>query len=146
MKYSTLIAVVAIVKAEEGVTCGSVDDWTASTETDVTGATDDAEACGAAITTLAEADSDNDWCGHAITSTEDDTATTVCDAWTIATADGNDARAETADTPDETPSVANEAWAWTAGVAMDDFLEGEDSANMITAAVAAVATIAAVAF
>merc|ERR1712127_165352 len=151
MKYATLIALVAIVKAEEGVTCDesgiiSDDSWVISEDATVTGATDDAEACGVALTTAAEADTDNDWCGHAITTTTDGTPATVCNGWTLATAEGNDARVETADTPDADAPVANEAWAWTAGVAMEDFIVAdEDAANMITAAVAAVATIAAVA-
>ena len=71
-----------------------------------------------------------------------------------ATAADADIREEAANTD----TVTNEAWAWGAAVALEDFIEAEeedeeeddeeedDGANMITAAFAAVATVAAVAF
>ena len=63
MKYATLIALVATVKAEEGVLCGSDETWTATTDTDGTlTATTDSAGCKTALDALA-VDTANDYCG-----------------------------------------------------------------------------------
>lgn len=168
MKFATLIALVATINAEKGVVCDDtkVTDWTASADATITGAAD-AKACGEAATKLAEADKENDTCAHAATSGKvdavvaDDAATppvvaadevpakTTCALWTKVTADeAQDIRVAKADDTTSSPTMAYEAWSWDAGVAMDALVAGADgdNAKMITSAIAAVATIAAVAF
>merc|ERR1712127_514291 len=151
MKFATLIALTATVTAETGVTCVSADGWAAVTD-DLSAATDKA-TCGEAVTAIAvlEANVGNDYCAHAITtSAVDADAAFECAMLFIATADeAQDIRKATEDTPDASPAVQNEAWAWDAGVALDALVAAEgdaDSAKMIGSAIAAVATIAAVAF
>merc|ERR1712127_1090068 len=154
MKFATLIALTATVTAETGVTCVSADGWAAVTD-DLSAGTDKA-TCGEAVTAIAvlEANVGNDYCAHAITTSavEAVAADAAADPpveEVVAADEAQDIRKATEDTPDASPAVQNEAWAWDAGVALDALVAAEgdaDSAKMIGSAIAAIATIAAVAF
>merc|ERR1712127_499349 len=140
MKFATLIA----LTATDTAACGEAAPAIAENADNVANA-----YCAHAITTAAveAVDADADAGTEAVEAAD---ASFSCAMLSIASTDEvEDIRVATADTPDATPAVQNEAWAWDAGVALDALVAAEgdaDSAKMIGSAIAAVATIAAVAF
>lgn len=171
MKYATLAALVATASAQEGFNCvnPTEDAWT--TEAVTEGVTD-AATCETKGTEAIEATADYktfDWCLHAAVQAEvaakdaveadesadppveaadavEAVAASVTCAWfqkaTVADADIRKAAATE-------NGLTYSAWAWGAGEALEDLVAAEgdaDSAKMITSALAAVATIAMVAY
>ena len=111
----------AAVIAEDGYTCtDSGSDWVS---TDIsTGVTTSDECKTACDTTIEDsgASTDNDWCCHATAVA--DPVSMACDLYSIATAD-LDIRAEEEAAVEGT---TNSAWAWGAGVALDDLTVVEE--------------------
>jgi len=168
MKSFALAALVATVSAEAGYNCVNPEGDAAWATVAVTGATDHA-TCGTEGTKAIEADADfkeMDFCLHSadqakVDAVEDDAATAdvdetaaeipaayvTCAYFKVAKADpAGDIR-----TAAETKAgLSYEAWAWGAGEALPNKVadaEGDaDSAKMITSALAAIATIAMVAY
>lgn len=170
MKFATLIALVATVKSEEGVSCTSTTDGWKKVE-DATLTVDtvkDAASCGTAVTAIAVL-ADNvalDYCAQAtatgvtpkveasaegadpvVVAADEVPASFTCEMWSKATADeAQDIRVVKANV-EGPPTVKCDAWAWDAGVALDGLVAADgDNAKMITSAIAAIATIAMVAF
>ena len=111
----------AAVIAEDGYTCtDSNSDWiSGDLSTDVTTSDECKTACDTAIEDSGTA-TDNDWCCHATAVA--DPVSMACDLYSIATAD-LDIRAEEEAAVEGT---TNSAWAWGAGVALDDLTVVED--------------------
>ena len=166
MKSFALAALVATTSAQAGFNCVNPAGDAAWTTAPVDGATDAAD-CKTKGTAAIEATAEYttfDWCLHAAVQGEvaavvaDDTAdppveaadavaASVTCAW-FQKATAADADIRTA--APEVNSLVYSAWAWGAGEALEDLVaeaEGDaDSAKMITSALAAVATIAMVAY
>jgi hypothetical protein len=167
MKSFALAALVATVSAEAGYNCVNPTEG-AWTSVAVTGATDHA-TCGTEGTKAIEADADfkeMDFCLHSkdqakVEAVADDTTTAdvnetvaevaaayvTCEYFKVAKADpAGDIRTAAA----TENGLSYEAWAWGAGEPLPDKVaaaEGDaDSAKMITSALAAIATIAMVAY
>ena len=159
MKFATLSLLVASVAAEAGYTCVNPEGDAAWAPTDVQPADmTDVATCGEKGTALAT-DVANDYCLFAVSTdavVADDTADPVvaevayaldsCTLWfkaTVADATIKEAKAAA-------DGKSYDAWAWGAGVALADMAaaaEGDaDSAKMMTSAIAAIATIAMVAY
>ena len=167
MKSFALAALVATTSAQAGFNCVNPAGDAAWTTAAVDGATDAAD-CKTKGTAAIEATADYktfDWCLHAAVQGKveavaaDDTADPKVEA--VAAVDASVACAwfqtATADpvvdirtAAPEANSLVYSAWAWGAGEALEDLVaeaEGDaDSAKMITSALAAIATIAMVAY
>ena len=164
MKQFVLAALLATVSAEKGYSCKFADDVTPTAVVAADGTTITIENCGAEGTKVIEAltdKADNDHClqlqykpaveevkddAGAVTTAAAPAELTSCGYAAKPTGDDTDIRTATADTAE----AAYEAWAWAKGVKLADLApaaEGDaDSAKMITSALAAVATIAMVAY
>ena len=162
MKSFALAALVATVSAEAGYNCVNPTDG-AWTEVPVDGATDHA-TCGTEGTKAIEADAefkDMDIClhsadqakveevkdGETVTTAAVDAAYVTCAYFKLAKADpAGDIRTAAA----TVNGLSYEAWAWGAGEALPNKVaaaeDDADSAKMITSALAAIATIAMVAY
>ena len=167
MKSFALAALVATTSAQAGFNCVNPAGDAAWTTAAVDGATDAADCKTKGTTAITEtADYKTfDWCLHAAVQGEvaavvaDDTADPPVEAADAVAASVTCAWFQTA-TADpvvdirtaapEANSLVYSAWAWGAGEALEDLVaeaEGDaDSAKMITSALAAVATIAMVAY
>lgn len=172
MKYATLAALVATASAQEGFNCVNPEGDDAWTTAAVTEGVTDAATCKTEGTAAIEGTADYktfDWCLHAAVQAAveakeavvaDDTAdppveaadaveaveASVACAW-FQKATAADADIRTAAATEN--GLTYSAWAWGAGEALEDLVAAEgdaDSAKMITSALAAVATIAMVAY
>ena len=166
MKSFALAALVATTSAQAGFNCVNPTEgaWTTAA---VDGATDAADCKTKGTTAITEtADYKTfDWCLHAAVQGEvaaveaDDTADPKVEAVEAVAASVTCAWFQTAaadpvvdirTAAPEANSLVYSAWAWGAGEALEDLVaeaEGDaDSAKMITSALAAVATIAMVAY
>lgn len=167
MKSFALAALVAVTSAQVNFNCVNPSEG-AWAKTAVTEGVTDAATCGSVGTAAIEALADfktSDVCLHAAIQTKvdavvaDDTAdpkveaadevpaTVLCEYFVLATADPvGDIRGSAP----EANSLVYTAWAWGAGEKLEDAVaaaEGDaDSAKMITSALAAIATIAMVAY
>ena len=164
MKQFVLAALLATVSAEKAYKCAFADGVTPTAVVAADGTAITIENCGAEGTKVIEAltdKADNDHClqlqytpaveevkaDDGTVTTEAAAATlTSCAYAAVATGDDTDIRTATADTAE----AAYEAWAWAKGELLPELAppaEGDaDSAKMITSALAAVATIAMVAY
>jgi hypothetical protein len=166
MKSFALAALVATTSAQAGFNC--VNPTTGAWTTAPVDGTTDAADCKTKGTAAIEATADYktfDWCLHAAVQGKveavaaDDTADPKVEAVAAVDASVTCAWFQTA-TADpvvdirtaapEANSLVYSAWAWGAGEALEDLVaeaEGDaDSAKMITSALAAIATIAMVAY
>jgi len=168
MKSFALAALVAVTSAQVNFNCVNPSEG-AWAKTAVTEGVTDAATCGSAGTTAIEALADfktSDVCLHAAIQSAVDAveasaegvepvveaadaveASVLCEYFVLATADPvGDIRASAP----EANSLVYTAWAWGAGEKLEDAVaaaEGDaDSAKMITSALAAIATIAMVAY
>ena len=120
MRSFVVTMLFAAVIAEDGYTCtDSNSDWiSGDLSTDVTTSDECKTACDTAIEDSGTA-TDNDWCCHATAVA--DPVSMACDLYSI-TAGELDIRAE----EEVVDGTTNSAWAWGAGVALDDLTVVED--------------------
>ena len=126
MRSFVVTMLFAAVIAEDGYTCTDSDSTWVSNDLssgDVTTADECKTACDGAVSD--DGTTDNDWCCHAVANAGDSSLT--CSIYSITAAE-LDIRAEEeveVDITYQSTNLTNSAWAWGAGVALDDLAEEE---------------------